>query len=69
VALSDLQNAANLYEQALAADAVSPQPSYALDGQSVSRNEWRAGLMKMIIDLNKTINALNPYVISTRNVL
>jgi len=54
---------------ALANDSVSPQPSYSLDGQSVSREEWRAGLLQRIQDANQLVIALNPYVIGTRMVL
>lgn len=67
--LADLQAAVISYGDAIAADALNPQPSYNLDGQMVSRMEWRAGLMKMIVDLNKTINALNPYQTDTKVVI
>lgn len=67
--LTDLQTAVSGYAAALAADASSPQPSYSIDGQSVSRQEWRDGTLKMIIELNKVIVALDPYVIATKQVL
>ena len=57
------------YAVALAADALNPAPSYSLDGKSVSRNEWREGLQRMIVELQKTLNALHPYIVSTRMVL
>jgi soluble cytochrome b562 len=57
------------YAAALAADSVSPQASYSLDGKSVSRNEWREGLQKLIDNLQKTINQQTPYIVSTRQVL
>ncbi len=57
------------YAVALAADSVSPQPSYSLDGKSVSRNEWREGLTKLITELSKIANAQAPYVVSTKMVL
>lgn len=57
------------YATALAADSVNPQPSYTLDNKSVSRNEWREGLQKLIDALQKTVNAQNPYVVSTKMVL
>ena len=57
------------YATALAADSVSPQPSYTLDGKSVSRNEWREGLQRLIDALQKTVNAMSPYVVSTKQVL
>lgn len=66
---SDLSTAIAGYAAALAADSVSPQPSYTLDGKSVSRNEWREGLQRMIVELQKTVNALSPYIVSTKQVL
>lgn len=57
------------YATALAADSVNPQASYTLDGKSVDRNAWRDGLQKMIDALQKTINGMNPYIVSTRQVL
>ncbi len=57
------------YATALALDAVNPQPTYALDGKSVSRNEWREGLQKLIDALQKTVNAQAPYIVSTKMVL
>ena len=57
------------YAAALAADSVSPQPSYTLDGKSVSRNEWREGLQRLITALQQTVNQQAPYVISTKMVM
>ncbi len=57
------------YATALAADSDSPQPSYTLDGKSVSRNEWREGLQRLIDALQKTVNRMTPYVVSTKQVL
>ena len=57
------------YAAALAADSVNPQPSYTLDNKSVSQNEWREGLQKLIDALTKTLNGLQPYVVSTRMIL
>ncbi len=68
--VSDNLNAAIAgYASRLALDSVNPQPSYSLDGKSVSRNEWREGMQRLIDSLAKTINALNPYVVSTKQVL
>jgi hypothetical protein len=65
-----------LWNAALLADAANPQKDYSLDGESVSRDAWRRGLMDLIrmaresiLETQKTINALNPYAISTRQVL
>ena len=69
MALTDLQTILNNYQSALAADSANPQPSYSLDGQSVSRNEWRDSLLKAIVQLQQTINAQNPYIVRTKMVL
>ena len=66
MAVGDLQNAVNGIEAALAADAVSPQPSYTINGKSVSRNEWRTSLIQASADLKKQINMYQPYIIRTR---
>ncbi len=65
----NLTTAITGYATALALDSVSPQPSYTTDGRSVSQQEWREGLQRLIEALQKQINALNPYVIVTRKVL
>jgi hypothetical protein len=57
------------YATALAKDSCNPQPSYTLDGKSVSRAEWRAGLEALIVELTKTVNALNPYCVVSRKAL
>jgi hypothetical protein len=67
--LANLQTAVENYSTALVSDSVNPQPSYQLDGQMVSRQEWREGLLRIIKELNATINALNPYQIDTKQVL
>lgn len=82
-ALPDLQAAINSnseaikeYAERLAEDALSPKSSYSIDGESVSRNEWRASLYQAIESLTKSnmeifklINAIQPYWISTRHVV
>ncbi len=57
------------YAAALAADAANPQPSYTKDGQTVSRNEWRESLQRMITELSKAVNGQSPYIVSTKMVL
>lgn len=57
------------YAAALAADSANPQASYTLDGKSVSRNEWREGLARMIDALQATLNARAPYIVQTKMVL
>jgi len=69
VALQDLIAARDGYAAALAADALNPQPSYSLDGQSVDRDKWRETMLKMINQIQLTINAMSPYVVKTKVVL
>lgn len=57
-----LQTTIAQWSAALQADSVSPQPSYSLDGKSVSRNEWRTALLKQIADGQDVINQRNPTV-------
>ena len=57
------------YAAALAMDSANPQPSYTLDGKTVSRNEWREGLDRLIKSLQQTVNAQTPYIVSTKMVL
>jgi 23S rRNA A2030 N6-methylase RlmJ len=65
----DLQTMVTNWSAALVADSTSPQPSYSLDGKDVKRDEWRDGLFKKILEANKMINALNPYVVVTKVTL
>lgn len=65
----NLNTAIANYVQALALDSINPQPSYTLDNKSVSQNEWRDGIQKLIEALQKQVNALNPYIVVTRKVL
>lgn len=67
--LTALQSMVDGYAQALANDALNPGTDYSLDGQTVNRNQWRAGLLKMITDTNQLINSLQPYQIVTKQVL
>ncbi len=50
------------YQTALVNDAVNPQPSYNKDGQSVSREEWRESMQKLIIEWQKVYNNLTPFI-------
>lgn len=45
---------------ALTVDSISPQPSYSVGGQSVSRSEWRESLLRQVQELNKLSQILNP---------
>lgn len=67
--LENLTTAINNYSAALAADSINPQPDYTLDGKTVNRAVWRDSLFKMIGELTKLSNQLNPFVITTRHWL
>lgn len=62
---------ANL-ETRLAAAAVelaaitTSQPDYSIDGQSVQHQARIKALREEILELQKTINTLNPYIVSSR---
>lgn len=57
------------YVAALALESANPQPTNTLNGKTVSRNEWREGLQRMIDSLTKTVNGLNPYCVVSRKQL
>jgi hypothetical protein len=50
-----------LYLTALAEDAANPRPDYSIDGQSVSRESWRAGLFARVKDIDELAQAAEPY--------
>ena len=82
-ALSDLQatlesnaTAIKEYAERLADDALAPKASYSIDGESVSRNEWRTSLLEAIERLTKAnvaimqlINNMKPNYIATRHLV
>jgi len=51
---------------ALTADSISPQPSYSVGGQSVSRSEWRESLLRQVQELNRLSQALSPQEIRSQ---
>lgn len=60
----------------LNADALAPFKSYSLNGETTTQNEWRAGIAKIVSDLQKTLeadialrNRLRPYEVRTRWIL
>ena len=57
----------------LVAETASPKPSYTLSdsngSRSVSWTEWEEAQTRMIATLNKLINQLNPYIVTTKQVL
>ncbi len=85
MALSSAQVAAQIalnesiiagYQAALLADSADPKKTYTKDGESLSRNEWRAGLIEAVasltglnVEMQKILNGLDPYVLRTRHML
>ncbi len=63
VVSTGLATAIAAWTAALLADSSSPQPSYSLDGKSVSQGEWRDGLMKLIADAQNVINQRSPQIV------
>ena len=54
------------YAQSLATEAAyqvanGPKPDYSIDGQSVSWEAWRSGMMKKLEELNDLIGAADPF--------
>ncbi len=47
------------------AEFTANKPSYAIDGQSVQWESYRASLIKELMDLNELLNMLDPYEIPT----
>lgn len=75
-AIDDLDTAIAGYASALAADSIDPKESYSLDGENVTRNEWRAGIGQLIgeltkdrLQLQKDLNARKPFQRGIRQVL
>jgi hypothetical protein len=60
-------NAASLAEQksnllaALLADSLKPKPDYSIDGQTVSRSQWRKSLLDGIKEIDELIQVADPY--------
>jgi len=53
----------------LAAETASPKPSYSIDGEAVDWVTWAKSQQDRIEQLNRTINAMRPYVVTTRQTL
>lgn len=64
---TSLQSCMEGWAAQLAVDAArtAPQIDYSLDGESVSREAWRAGLMAKIEAAQRLINARNPFCVVT----
>jgi hypothetical protein len=56
------------YYLALINDSLYPQPNYSLQDETVSRDEWRAALLKQIQDLQALIAMLDLTEITTIQV-
>lgn len=75
-ALSNIDAAIAGYAAALAADSLAPKASYNVDGEAVSRNEWRLSLSKTIDELTaantglqQLINQRQPFIYRQRHRL
>lgn len=75
-AIDNLDVAIAGYASALAADSVNPLESYSLDGENVTRAEWRTGLGSLIeslsrnrLQIQKDLNARKPFQVGIRQVL
>lgn len=68
-AIADLILARDQIAANIAAESANPKPSYSIDGESVDWNGWAQAQTERINQLNRTINAMNPYIISTRQSL
>lgn len=56
-----LESIKSNYLQALDDDALNPRPDYSIDGQTVSRAQWRDSLLMKIKEINALIQADEPY--------
>lgn len=68
---SDLEQIRTLrsnYLAALVADSINPKPDYSIDGQTVSRAQWRADLFSKIKELNELEQMMDPFEIRTNVV-
>lgn len=68
---NSLQIAVAGYAQLLSNDSLglTGQADYVIDGQAVSRSQWRKSILEAIKALNQDIIAMNPYFITTKQVL
>ena len=52
----------------LASITASPKPSYSVDGQSFSWNEYHRMLLESLLAVNKQIAAADPFEITTESL-
>lgn len=70
--MSALQNLITTRDQLaanIAAEAANPKVSYSIDGESVDWTTWARVQQDRIVQLNQTIQAMQPFVLSTRQSL
>jgi len=53
----------------LKAESLSPKPSHSIDGESVDWTTWAKVQQDRIEQLNRMINAVDPYFLATRHSL
>lgn len=59
--LENLQTIRSNIISELASITASRKPTYSIDGQSVSWDQYRISLMQMLKEVNEQINAESPY--------
>jgi hypothetical protein len=51
------------------AESATPKPSYSIDGESVDWTTWAKAQQDRIEQLNRMINAVDPFILTTRQSL
>ena len=69
MALADLQTAINGIESLIAAESANPKPTYTLDGKTVNWTEWYKMMTETLESLKRQVQAYQPYIIRTRQIL
>lgn len=65
----NLQTALDEIAERLAEITTSSKPSYSIDGESISWNEYRSGLIMDMIELEKALQrASGPFEVRSRGV-
>ena len=65
VTISKLKATRDGYLTALANDALNPQADYSLEGQSVSRVNWRTSLLQNLEQVEDLLLKYEPYNFNT----
>lgn len=71
--IADLETSIAGWAAKLAADSVNPQPSYTQtspqgNSRSVSRKEWRDGLLANIREARSLVATMQPFYVKTRQI-